>query len=217
MVLNGFERRLERLVEGTFGRAFRSGLQPVEIGRRIARELDATAQVGVHGTVAPNQFVVWISTEDAERFAGFHDALCRELADAAREHAHERGHHFVGPVDVDLRADERRRRSDVGVSAMIVQGPEGWRGTLRLPDGQRIGLGDSPVLFGRLPDCAVQLSDSQASRHHAELRPDRDGYRVVDLGSTNGTWVNETRVVEQALFDGDEIRIGSSVIRYEES
>ena len=58
MGLQRFERRLERLVEGGFGKAFRSGLQPVEIGRRLVRELDAGRTLGVRGTVVPNHFVV---------------------------------------------------------------------------------------------------------------------------------------------------------------
>ena len=90
MGLQRFERRLERLVEGAFTKAFRSGLQPVEIGRRLVRELDAGRTVGVRGMVAPNRFSVWLSAEDAERFAGFMDALQRELQDAVREHAPRR-------------------------------------------------------------------------------------------------------------------------------
>ena len=60
-------------------------------------------------------------------------------------------------------------------------------------------------MIGRLPECAVPLSDPQVSRHHAEVRPDHDGYRVVDLGSMNGTLVNGTRISEHVLRDGDEI------------
>ena len=72
-------------------------------------------------------------------------------------------------------------------------------------------------MIGRLPDCAVALSDPQVSRHHAEVRPDHDGYRVVDLGSMNGTLVNGARISEHVLHDGDEIAIGATTIRYEES
>ena len=61
MGLQAFERRLERLVEGAFTKAFRSGLQPLEIGRRLVKELDAGRTVGVHGVVAPNHFTVVLS------------------------------------------------------------------------------------------------------------------------------------------------------------
>ncbi|MEO6629528.1 MAG: DUF3662 domain-containing protein, partial [Aquihabitans sp.] len=70
MALKGFERRLERMVEGTFARIFRSGLRPVELGRRLVREMDDNRSVDVRGrTVVPNQFTVEVSEADDERFA----------------------------------------------------------------------------------------------------------------------------------------------------
>jgi hypothetical protein len=217
MGLQRFERRLERLVEGAFAKAFRSGVQPVEIGRRLARELDAGRTVGVRGPVAPNRFTIGLSRDDYERFAGFHDSLVHELEESTREHARDEGYHFVGPVEVVLGTDERCKRGDIRVSAEIVEGEGTPFGSLVLPDGRRIRLGDEPARIGRLPDCAVALSDPQVSRHHAEVRPGRAGFRIVDLGSTNGTTVNGVRVADHDLHDGDVIVVGGTSIRYEES
>jgi hypothetical protein len=217
MGLQRFERRLEQLVEGTFSKAFRSGLQPVEIGRRMAREMDVGRTLGVRGTVVPNQFTVVLSSEDMERFAGFRDALAQELVDAAREHAREEGYRFEGRVDVDLEIDESARRGDLRVRAEIVAGTDGVPGSLVLPDGRRVVLGDDPAIIGRMPDCAVPLSDPQASRRHAEIRRDDLGFRLVDLESMNGTRVNGIAVHEHVLADGDVILIGATSIRYEES
>ena len=84
MALKGFERRLERMVEGTFARIFRSGLRPVELGRRLVREMDDNRSVDVRGrTVVPNQYLVQVSEADLERFAEVRDSLERELAEAA--------------------------------------------------------------------------------------------------------------------------------------
>src|SRR5947209_9535260 len=105
MGLQQFERRLERLVEGAFAKAFRSGLQPVEIGRRLTREMDLQRTVGVHGLIVPNRFTVAVSPTDLEHFKSFSDALVRELSEAVREHARDEGYHFVGPVEVDLESD----------------------------------------------------------------------------------------------------------------
>ncbi|HEX4492857.1 MAG TPA: DUF3662 and FHA domain-containing protein [Acidimicrobiia bacterium] len=217
MGLQAFERRLERLVEGAFTKAFRSGLQPLEIGRRIVRELDAGRTVGVHGVVAPNHFTVFLSPEDFEQFASFRDALERELADAAREHARDERYHFVGPVVVDLTEEPSRRRGDLRVDSVIEQGEGGWAAALVLADGSRVALGETDATIGRLPDCAVALSDPQVSRHHAQLRRSPEGYVVVDLGSTNGTTVNGSPVAEQLVRDGDEIGVGNTLIRFEES
>src|SRR5438270_4637815 len=217
MGLQRFERRLERLVEGAFSKAFRSGLQPVEIGRRIAREMDAGRTLGVRGPVAPNRITVRLSNEDLERFAGFRDALVAELADAAREHARDEGYHFSGPVEVTIEADENARRGDLQGRAEIIAGAVGMPGTVVLPDGRRVQLGEEPAVIGRLPDCAVALTDPQVSRHHAEIRRDERGYRVVDLDSMNGIQVNGVQVREHLLADGDVIVVGATEIRYEES
>jgi len=218
MGLQRFERRLERLVEGGFGKAFRSGLQPVEIGRRLVRELDTRRTLGVRGTVVPNQFTVRLAEDDMERFAGFHDALVSELSDTVRDSARESNYRFVGPVSVVLVSDPRARVGDLQVDAAIVEGMEGKNGALVLPDGSRIQLGEDPVRIGRLPDCAIALSDSQVSRHHAEIRIGENGFEVVDLGSLNGTTVNGEKVLgEHVLTDGDAIGVGETAIRYEES
>lgn len=217
MGLQRFERRLERLVEGTINKAFKGGLQPLEIGRRVVREMDARRALGMHGPVVPNSYTVSLSPDDAERFAGFHDRFVRELEEAAREHARDEGYGFLGPVEITFVVDEGRRRGDVDVRGAIVEGPGGRVGALVLPDGRRLPLDDEPVRIGRLPDCAINLSDPQVSRHHAEVRPAREGYEVVDLGSTNGTMVNGVVVREHELRDGDVILVGATSIRYEES
>ena len=218
MGLQRFERRLERLVEGTFSKAFRGGgLQPVEIGRRVGREMDAGRTLGVRGTVAPNRFTVWLSSADLERFSGFHEALARELADAAREHGRDEGYVFEGLIEVSLVLDEHARRGDMRVDAEIVGGGQGTTSTLTLPDGSRVLLGDEPTVIGRMPECAVPLSDPQVSRRHAEVRRDDFGFKVVDMGSTNGTQVNGVTVKEQSLADGDVIVVGATSLRYQES
>ncbi len=72
-------------------------------------------------------------------------------------------------------------------------------------------------MIGRLPECDVRVEDTQVSRRHAEVRPDADGYVLVDLGSLNGTLVNGVPVTEHPLVDGDEIKLGAAIIRFEAS
>ena len=101
MGLKGFERRLERLVEGVFARAFKSSLRPVELGRRLVREMDDQRTVNVQGgTAAPNDFTVTLGPDDHAQFAEIEESLTRELSEAARTHAREEGYVFMGPVEV---------------------------------------------------------------------------------------------------------------------
>jgi nucleotide-binding universal stress UspA family protein len=216
--LQGFERRLERLVEGTFNKAFRSGLQPVEIGHRLTRVLDNGRTLGVNGRpVVPNNVGVYLSPADFERFSSFAEALARELAEAARQHARDEGYQFVGPVTVTLVPDDSLKTGDFDVVAEMAEGEGGHVGSLVLPDGRRVALGGSVTTLGRNADCSVTLADPRASRHHAEIRSTGDGFLLTDLSSMNGTVVNGETVHERVLHDGDQIAVGATVMRFEAS
>ena len=208
---------MERLVEGVFAKAFRSGLQPVEVGRRMTREMDLGRTVGVRGVIAPNHFLITIDPSDHERFVSYEEALLRELADAAREHAKDEGYRFVGPVTVDLQT------AGVGagvfmLEAEVREGPGGGPyAALVLGDGTRVELGEDPACIGRLDECEVQLTDKNVSRRHAEVRREGAGYVLIDLDSTNGTRVNGARVKRRDLVDGDEVTVGATALRFEMS
>ncbi len=216
MRLQQLEERLERLMEETLAKPFRGSLQPVEIGRRLTREMDLHRRVGVRGLIAPNAFVVTLSTADLERFANFIDALVRELAQAAREHARNEGYSFVGPIDVQVLEGPRLRPGRFAVTADVIAGPDGLHPAfLVLPDGRRVPIEREPLVIGRLRDCSVVLADPNVSRRHAEVRRVDDDVVITDLGSTNGTRVNGVPIREQYLQSGDDITVGSTTLVFE--
>jgi FHA domain-containing protein len=218
MGLKQFEQRLERLVEGVFAKTFRSGLEPVELGRRLTREMDMERIVGVNGRVAPNHFKISLGTDDCRRFDTVAEALSRELAEAVREHARDQHYSFMGPVQVELEEDDSLGKGEFLVTSAMVEAPGGAAvGSLSLGDGRRVAIGEDPVSIGRLPECDIVLSDPNVSRRHAEVRRRGNDFVVVDLGSTNGTKVNGAGVRERRLADGDEITVGGTHIRFEAS
>ncbi len=218
MGLKQFEQRLERLVEGVFAKTFRSGLEPVELGRRLTREMDMERLVGVSSLVAPNHFKVSLGPDDYRRFDTVAEALTRELAEAVRDHARDQNYSFMGPVKVELEEDEALGKGEFLVASAMVEAPGGAAvGSLALDDGRRVAIGEDPVTVGRLPECDIVLSDPNVSRRHAEVRRRGNEFVVVDLGSTNGTRVNGAGVRERRLADGDEITVGGTHIRFEAS
>jgi hypothetical protein len=219
MGTQGFEGRLERMVEGTFSRLFRSSVKPVEFGRKLQRQMDAGRTVGVDGrTLVPNHFEFCVSPDDLAELSDVLGALRRELADAAREHAREEGYSFLGPVEIVIEADDAIRTGVIEVDGRLVEGVGGLPpGSLLLPTGDRVPLGEYVVTVGRNEDSTIVLADPNVSRHHAEVRPAGDGFVVVDLGSTNGTRVNGAKVAEHLLVDGDEVRFGNTVVHFEAS
>ena len=227
MGLQQFERRLERVVEGVFARAFRSGLQPVEIGRRLTREMDLRRTIAPRGSITPNEFTVLLSPSDRARFAPIEGELLSELVTVARDHAKAENYVFLGPVTVTMETDDDLGGGMVLVSGEMVKPAETvkTKANLVLPDGRKVELGAKPLVVGRLPDAGLVLADPNVSRYHAEFRPapgaspEPDGtteYEVSDMGSTNGTKVNGIPVPgAQILRDGDTVTVGATAIRFE--
>ncbi len=197
-------------MEGTVGRFFRGGVRPVEISHRIGREMSDSRSVGVKGqAVVANHFAVTLAPSDLERFADVHASLTRDLCDAAREAARDEGWVFMGPVQVELGADPSLRGGAIAVVARMKEG-DGRVGVLHLATGEQVVLGEYLLTLGRLPDCTITFDDPNVSREHADIRPDGDGFILTDCGSTNGTTVNDVRVSQHRLADGDRIALGAT-------
>ena len=220
MGLQSFENGLERMVEGVFSRAFRSAVRPVELGRRLLREMDERRSVDVKGRrIVPNQFTFHLSATDHAALADIDEALVAELIEAAREYGRDEGYHFMGPLAVDLQVDNSLKAGRFGITSQMKEGAAGTgAGSLVMPSGERVTLSAQPVVFGRSPECTIVLNDSNISRRHAEVRPIAAGYVLADLGSTNGTKINGVRIdSERLLHDGDIISLGAIHIRFEAS
>jgi hypothetical protein len=228
-VLKSFESRLERGIEGFFTKAFRSGLQPVELAKRVLREMEANKTVGVKEVWVPNRYVLRVSADDRERYAAMENALVRELETVVVEGARENGHGLVARPEVVFETDEGMKRGDLVVESELTEAtgppvrdergaPRAGRAVLVGVDGAGAGaefpLDADRSVLGRLKGSEVEVPDPGASRRHAEVRRQGDEFILVDLGSTNGTLVNGSRVGEHVLQQGDRITIGRTVMEF---
>jgi Protein of unknown function (DUF3662)/FHA domain len=220
MGLQSIERRLERMVDGVFTRRSQGSIRPIELGRRLVREMDDHRSVDVKGRrIVPNDFTIVLSEADREGFGDIEVTLTTELAEAAKEYAREEGYHFMGPVSVRLSAESTMKNGRFNVTSSLKQGAGGSSmASIVLPSGQRISLNQGTVTVGRLPECTISINDSNISRKHAEMRQTGGEYVVADLASTNGTLVNGIRITgQQRLNEGDIISFGSTHVRFEAS
>lgn len=216
MGLRRFERRLENLVEGAFARVFKSGLTPLEIGRRIVREIDGSQTVAVDGALAvPNHYWVFLSTADHQRFVEVETPLTNELIEAARTHIADEQYRVLGPVSVTLVEAPDYPEGSLQVQAQWREGVAARSGAhLVLATGERFPVGN-PFTIGRLPGGSLVLGDENVSRNHAVIERSPSGWIVRDLGSTNGTMVNGTPIQESPLHNGDRIVFGATEATFE--
>lgn len=121
-VLQDFERRLEGAVEGFFARAFRSGLQPIELAKAIQRYADDHRHVAEDGIVVPNAYRLTISSKDAERLSTYGDQLSSELAEVVERTAVERSWRLRGPSEVEVLTGQVRP-GQYEVSGRVQAGP----------------------------------------------------------------------------------------------
>jgi hypothetical protein len=223
-MLARFERALERIVEGSIAGVFRLRVQPAEIGRRLERAMLDGRVTSVGTSLAPNLYEVRLHPEDAAVFAGWDEALSREMETWLAELTFARGLSTVGPIRVRLVEDASVGRRSVRAEGRFAGGAAS-AATSRRPDrvlpqplkllpiergDPHLSLRSSPVTVGRADDNDLVLADGEVSRHHARLEPDGQGWRAVDLGSTNGTWVNGVRVNVATIAVGDEVAFGAS-------
>jgi hypothetical protein len=247
MVLRALEHKIEALFEGIFGRAFRTNVQPVELARKLAKEMDDHRTVSVSRVYVPNEYTVYLSPADREQFESYEENLRGELQEYLAEHSRRESYALLSSPRVLLETDADLDVGEFGIATRMVQ-PDRRRGAdepaadvepgatmiykpkappptqavapeeLRMEqelveltvDGTRHEVKQRRVVLGRSRDCDIQLSDTNVSRRHAELRQEGASYWMVDLGSTNGMEVNGKRVKRAKLRDGDTVTLGST-------
>ncbi len=120
-VLRNLETKLADLVEGTFGRVFRSEVRPVELARKLAREMDEHKTVSVSRTYVPNEYLVWLSPEDRERFEEVEGSLIEELSGYLLEHARRERLALLSRPQIEFRTDERLALGEFGIQTRVVR------------------------------------------------------------------------------------------------
>jgi hypothetical protein len=123
-MLRNLEAKLEGLVQGAFSRAFRSGVQPVELARKLAREMDSHKAQSISRVYVPNQYTVWLSPQDREQFSGYESALTKELSDHLLEHARSDGLTLVTRPSVGFETDDRLGVGEFGIQAQLLHAPD---------------------------------------------------------------------------------------------
>src|SRR5438309_860803 len=120
-LLKSVETTIANLVEGAFGRVFRSEVRPMELARKLAREMDAHRTVSVSRVYVPNEYAVWLSPEDRERYEGVEHEVIDELCAYLLEHARRENLIMGSQPQIEFHTDERLTLGEFGIQARLVR------------------------------------------------------------------------------------------------
>jgi hypothetical protein len=121
MVLRALEQKIESLFEGIFGRAFRTNVQPVELARKLAKEMDDHRTVSVSRVYVPNEYTVYLSPPDREQFASYEENLRGELQEYLSEHSRREDYALLSTPRVMFETDADLDVGEFGIATRMVQ------------------------------------------------------------------------------------------------
>jgi hypothetical protein len=137
MVLRSIEQKIEALFEGVFGRAFRTHVQPVELARKLAKEMDDHRNISVSRIYVPNEYTVYLSPDDRAQFEGYEASLAEELQTYLAEHARREGYALLTAPRVLMESDDDLAMGEFGIATRMVQ-PEPQRAGADEPRSQTV-------------------------------------------------------------------------------
>ncbi len=121
-VLRTIESKIEGLFEGVFGRAFRTHVQPIELARKLVKEMDDHRSVSVSKVYVPNEYTVYLSPDDRKQFEGYEDALVGELQEYLAEHARREHYALLDTPSVLVEVDDDLAVGEFGIATRLVAG-----------------------------------------------------------------------------------------------
>ena len=159
MVLRAIEQKIEALFEGVFGRAVRTNVQPVELARKLAKEMDDHRTVSVSRVYVPNEYTVFLSSADREQFEGYEDSLRSELEDYLTEHAKRENYALLSPPKVLLETDDDLALGEFGIATRMVQ-PRRAKQSDGEPSGQ-VESGATMIYKPKVPPQATEAASAE--------------------------------------------------------
>ena len=179
MVLRAIEQKIEALFEGVFGRAFRTNVQPVELARKLSKEMDDHKTVSVSRVYVPNEYTVFLSVSDREQFADYQGSLIAELEEYITEHAKRESYALLTPPKVLLETDEDLAVGEFGIATRMVQPKHGNRSDAAGEPQEQVESGATMIYKPvQQPTEAASIEDMSLEREVAVLTWDGQTKRV---------------------------------------
>jgi hypothetical protein len=176
-VLRNIESKLESLFEGVFGRAFRTNVQPVELARKLVKEMDDHRNISVSRVYVPNEYTIYLSPGDRDQFASYQEQLQDELSDYLAEHARRESYALLSPPRVLFETDEDLDVGVFGIATRLVQ--TGAKGEVAVDAAPGATMLYQPAAAGLQPTEAASAVELGVQREVAVLTWDGQRHEVA--------------------------------------
>lgn len=241
-IFRKFEKKLEKIFEGTFSRALRTKIEPIEIAHWLEKAMEDSTVEGLKTTFTANIYRIQVNPKDYTLLKPFFSELISELENFVRERATERGVVIPGRVQITAEKSDRIKIGEIKVipeirkdevEEMIEEERNLEKTQLVTPNfanetglyhspyyfeelssGKRHYVSRFPVRIGRIDSNDVRIDDLSVSRVHAEVYREGSALFIRDLESTNGTRVNGKKVRQKKLNQGDIVVVGETKLRW---
>jgi hypothetical protein len=175
-VLRNIEAKIESLFEGVFGRAFRTNVQPVELARKLVKEMEDHRVISVSRLYVPNEYTVYLSPPDREQFESYEDSLIGELQEYLAENARREKYVLLSPPKVMLETDEDLDVGEFGIATRMAQGAQVTPDEAPAPD---VEPGATMVYKPKVPETeAVPAEELGLEREVATLTVNGKSHRL---------------------------------------
>jgi len=168
-VLKSVETTIANLVEGTFGRLFRSEVRPMELARKLAREMDEHRTASVSRVYAPNEYAVWLSPGDRARYDGVEHEVIDELCAYLLEHARREELILPSSPIVTFHTDERLALGEFGIQAQLVRGDSAAAREQELDQPSGEGARGETMIYSSAARVRREVEEAQGARRSRAL------------------------------------------------
>lgn len=236
----------EKIIEGFFKTKFAGDIQPIEIAKKLAREMSDQKAISVSRVYVPNEYQVLLSPEDLKKIEAVEVEIREELKNYLKERARSKNYTLSHEPSITFFEDMDIKKGNFSVTSKFTLVPSGLKSKEEkqhtqifenLPietkefiiplkkraelviiagddEGMAFLLTSGKKIIGRRPTNDIFINDPNVSRQHAQIEADGEDFIIIDFESTNGTYVNGSRIHNHRLEENDRIKIGNSVLEF---
>jgi len=210
--LDKAERSIESAVGSLFARLSNAELQPVEISQAVKNAMDIAASKAHEDRVlVPHRFLILVNPAELQKFS---PQILEAIRGEVAKHASQRSYRLTGGIDLSISSDTKVAKGSVRVGSAAINDLVKWQPVLTI-NGQRHILKSGSTSVGRDDAADIKVDDRGLSRVHFEVAFDGEIAAIRDLQSTNGTFVDGSRISELVLRSGSKISAGRTEFEFE--